>query len=223
MGMNVKTDGTPDLGQPIENIERDKYLIAHPSDIDDDFAGQFVRQGSANLCNHNGFWICFRMGLPADRLNRSGQPASAHPGSPLHRRFQEASVKCLPVNVTNRRCQSVSGIGRHLLRNVEKRGHHFLYLLLGGVAIPDHSRLDLIGAVLVDIELIFCSRQQGHTAGLSKFEGTLRIARKKNLLETDSVRMITPYDLLNAFVDAAQSRPLRLGTYRDDGAAGYVT
>src|SRR5262245_3918324 len=98
------------------------------------------------------------MELPADRLNRSGQPASAHPGSPLRPRFQDASVKCLPMNVTNRGCQSISGIGCHLLRNVEKRCDHPLYLLLGGMAIPYHSRLDLIGTVLVDIELIFSSR-----------------------------------------------------------------
>ena len=54
MGVNVKTDGTPDLGQPIENIERDEYLIAHSSDIDDDFSWQLMRQGSANLRNHSG-------------------------------------------------------------------------------------------------------------------------------------------------------------------------
>src|SRR5262245_39632816 len=35
--------------------------------------------------------------------------------------------------------------------------------------------------------------------------------------------MITSYDLLNTFVDAAQSSALRLGTHRDDGAAGHMT
>ena len=54
MGMNVKTDRTPDLWQPIENIERNEYLIAHSSDIDDDFSRQLMRQGSANLRNHSG-------------------------------------------------------------------------------------------------------------------------------------------------------------------------
>lgn len=48
MGMNVKTDGTPDLGQVIEDIKRDEYLITHSSDIDDDFSRQLMRQSSAN-------------------------------------------------------------------------------------------------------------------------------------------------------------------------------
>src|SRR5262245_39189496 len=156
MGMNVKTDSMSDLGQAIKHIERDEYLVAHSSDIDDDFSRQLERQGSANLCNHN-FWICFRTGLPSNCLNRSGQSPSAQPGSPVRRCFHDASVKCLPMNMTNRGCQSISGIGCHLLRNVEKRGHHFLYLLLRGMAIPNHSRLNLIGAVLVNIELIFGS------------------------------------------------------------------
>ena len=55
MGMNVKTDGVADVGQSVEDIERDKYLIADASDIDDDLPGQLMRQSSANLCNHCEF------------------------------------------------------------------------------------------------------------------------------------------------------------------------
>src|SRR4029434_6664393 len=107
------------------------------------------------------------------------------------------------MNVTNRGCQSIGGIGGYLLRNMEKRRDHFLHLLLGRVAISDHSRVDLMVSVLVDVQLVFCSCQQGHAARLSEFEGALRVARKKNLLQTDAVRMITHDDLLNASVDAA--------------------
>jgi hypothetical protein len=52
MSMNVKTDGVADFGESIKDIKRDKDLIAYASDIDNDLAGELMRQSSANLCNH---------------------------------------------------------------------------------------------------------------------------------------------------------------------------
>lgn len=79
MRVNVKTDGTTDLGQPIENIERDEYLIAHSSDIDDDFSRQFMRQGSANLRNHSGLGFPQGWDLPPSLETLRATCAGASP------------------------------------------------------------------------------------------------------------------------------------------------
>ena len=65
MGMNVKTDRTADLRESIENIERDEYLIAHTSDIDDDFPRQLMREGSVNLRNHGDSGILRGRSFPS--------------------------------------------------------------------------------------------------------------------------------------------------------------
>ena len=43
MGMNLQAHRRADLRQAIKNIERNKNLIADAADVDDDFAGDFLR------------------------------------------------------------------------------------------------------------------------------------------------------------------------------------
>lgn len=52
MSVNLQTDRGADFRQSIKNIQGDKYLIADPAHVDHRFAGDLLRQGSADMSDH---------------------------------------------------------------------------------------------------------------------------------------------------------------------------
>jgi hypothetical protein len=67
-------------------------------------------------------------------------------------------------------------------------------LLLGGVAVAHHRRLDFHRAILANFDILFGGREQRDAARLAELQRALDIQREKDFFEAHTVGVKFPYD-----------------------------
>jgi len=220
MGMDLQTHRRADIRQMIKNVKRDKNQITDATDIDNHLARLLLREFAADLRDHiepsNEVKKC--------PIGRSPPTAAARPNR--RRRFGHRlgnpAGKRLPVEVADRRCQSISGVRRHRSRHFQQRSNHHLHLLLGRVTVTDHGGLDLHRAIFMNFDILFGGREQRNAARLAELQRALNILGEKDFFQTDAVRLELAHDLGQFGVNAKQASCLGLGARRMDRTMAHM-
>ena len=86
------------------------------------------------------------------------------------------------------------------------------------MAVAYHRSLDLNCGILMNCQTPSCSRKNGYAPRLAKLERALRVARKKNPLDANTIRIRGIDDFLKAAVNALQPSRLPLSARRNHRA-----
>ena len=114
MGMNLQAYRRAEIRQAVKNVERNENEIADAANVDDHFAGLFLRELAANLRDHVE---------PTGRVNEwsIGRSTPTDTARPQRRRrfrhrLRNLGGERLPVEMADRGGKSVRGIRRYRSR-----------------------------------------------------------------------------------------------------------
>src|SRR3990172_1846600 len=150
-------------------------------------------------------------------------PAPSQLSARDRKRPNHSGTKGTLMEIADRGRKSIGRIRRDSPGEMQQRSDHFLHLLFGSSAVTHNGEFDLSGGVLVNGKLVLGGHQQGNPAGLAELQCALSIAREKNLLKTNPLRLIATNDLLEAAINPAQAPALPQASQSADGPVGQMT